>query len=211
MTKPEFTYVSRVSDQRAIVTCKCGWTEGYAPVSPFDPDEAIASAWGAHPRCPDLASPRRITEQTTLGELAVQRAMLGISSLTLMRDLHGQLTAVVQAFQAGGTSGLHIGQGATEAAAIDAAFASLRQAMLPASLRAPVSRQPASLVNEPRDRFSYPGTLCESGPDSGPDMGEFTCIHCGRSSTDHGAPEYIANNLSVPDAVRHLICRVISS
>lgn len=138
MTQPEFSYV-RLKGGTATVTCTCGWGDplGPMPVSPFDPAEALAAAAATHPHCPDKISsmvaeapsvdPRRITEQTTLGELAVQRAMLGVSALTLMRDLNGQLTAIVQS-----TSGLHIGQGATEAAAIDTAFASLRLAMLPA-------------------------------------------------------------------------------
>jgi hypothetical protein len=95
-------------------------------------------AAGAEVPHPASGDPRRITEQTTLGELAVQRVLLGVSALTLMRDNDGQLTAVVQS-----TSGLHIGQGGTEAAAIDAAFTSLRRATLPAPLRA--------LIDEPRE------------------------------------------------------------
>jgi hypothetical protein len=104
------------------------------PVSPFDPAEALTAAAAEHPCCPEYAvpDPKNITEQTTLAELAAQRALLGISSLTLMADNNGQRTAIVQHPM----GGLHTGQGETEAAAIEAAFSSLRVALLPTPLKA---------------------------------------------------------------------------
>jgi hypothetical protein len=78
-----------------------------------------------------MPDPKNITEQTTLAELATQRALLGVSSLTLMADINGQRTAIVQH----PTGGLHIGQGTTEAVAIETAFSSLRRALLPEALK----------------------------------------------------------------------------
>jgi len=74
--------------------------------------------------------PQKITEQTTLAELAVQHAILGCLSLTLIADMKGERAAMVQH-----PSGLHIGRGVTEATAIEAAFSSLRRALLPEPLK----------------------------------------------------------------------------
>ena len=75
---------------------------------------------------------RSITEQSTLAELAAQRELLGVATLSLMPALDGGRACVVLAK----VGGLHVGQGATEAEAIEAAFTSLRIALLPEPLRA---------------------------------------------------------------------------
>jgi len=48
---PEFSYI-RLSSTHAKVTCACGWEDDPVPVSPFDPNEALAAASAVHPRCP---------------------------------------------------------------------------------------------------------------------------------------------------------------
>jgi hypothetical protein len=64
-----------------------------------------------------------ITEQTTLGELAVQRATLGISAMMLFIDPDsGKRQVVVNS-----RFGTFTGEGNTEAQAIEAAFAALRR------------------------------------------------------------------------------------
>jgi len=51
--EPEFSYV-RLPGGKSTVTCACGWKDPLGPVapSPFDPQEALAAAYAAHPRCP---------------------------------------------------------------------------------------------------------------------------------------------------------------
>lgn len=51
--EPQFKYV-RLWDNRATVTCACGWADplGPMPVSPFDPMEALVAAQAAHLFCP---------------------------------------------------------------------------------------------------------------------------------------------------------------
>jgi hypothetical protein len=101
------------------------------PVSPFDPREALAAAAAEHLKCDP--QPQPITELTTLGELAVQRKMLGITSMTLFIDPDGpRRTVVIFNHEQGALTG----DGETEAAAIEAAFSALRRAMLPPELRA---------------------------------------------------------------------------
>jgi hypothetical protein len=79
-----------------------------------------------------MSDPKKITEQTTLGELAVQRAILGITGLQIFADLGGGVRGAL----AHHATGAHIGRGRTEAIAIEDAFASVRRSMLPEPLKA---------------------------------------------------------------------------
>jgi hypothetical protein len=118
----------------AQVTCTCGWKEDPMPVSPFDPNEALVGAGSVHPRCTARATPdpKKITEQSTLGDLREQRELLSVTTLSLMPHLEGGRACIVMSK----TGGLHVGRGATEAEAIESAFTSLRIALLPEPLRA---------------------------------------------------------------------------
>jgi hypothetical protein len=66
-----------------------------------------------------------ITEQTTLGELAVQRAALGVSAMLLLIDPDSSKRRAIVYSRFGSFAG----EGDTEAQAIEAAFAALRRAM----------------------------------------------------------------------------------
>ena len=71
-----------------------------------------------------------ITEETTLGELNAQCLILGIVALRLRPALGGDVDDLIEA-TAHHATGLYVGMGLTEAAAIEAAFAKLRRATLP--------------------------------------------------------------------------------
>jgi len=78
-----------------------------------------------------MIQPKNITEQTTLAELSEQRQLLGVGALMLFTNFDGTRTALVQH----PSHNSFLGQGPTEAAAIEAAFTALRRATLPPALR----------------------------------------------------------------------------
>ncbi|MGB8273714.1 MAG: hypothetical protein WCF16_00410 [Alphaproteobacteria bacterium] len=79
-----------------------------------------------------MPDPKKLTEQSTLADLREQRELLDVTTLTVMPHLEGGRACIVMAK----VGGLHVGQGATEAEAIEAALSSLRVALLPEPLRA---------------------------------------------------------------------------
>jgi hypothetical protein len=129
--KPQLSYV-HLNNGKVTVTCTCGWRDPLGPVnpSPFDPVEAFVAAQAEHRVC--LTQPKNITEQTTMAELSAQRDLLGVTALMLFTNLDGTRTALAQHR----VHNSFLGQGPTEAAAIEAAFAQLRRATLPEPLRA---------------------------------------------------------------------------
>jgi hypothetical protein len=100
-----------------------------------------------------VTDPQKITEQSTLGDLREQRELLGVTTLSLMPHLESGRACIVMSRM----GGMHVGQGATEAEAIEAAFSSLRVALLPEPLRAiaegrtwpPMFPAPASEATSP--------------------------------------------------------------
>lgn len=132
MNKPQFSY-NRLASGLAIVTCTCGWRDPLGPVppSPFDPAEALTAAQVEHLKCDPQPMP--ITELTTLGELAVQRALLGVTSMMLFVDLDGAKRSAIVNHPIHGS---FTGSGETEAQAIESAFSALRRATLAPELRA---------------------------------------------------------------------------
>jgi len=90
-----------------------------------------------------VPDPKNITEETTLGELREQRLLLEVIAIRVYPSLseaveastrreafEGILEAVVHH-----ATGFYQGTGPTEATAIEAAFAKLRRALLPESLK----------------------------------------------------------------------------
>lgn len=138
MSKPQFSY-NRLASGRAIVTCTCGWRDplGPMPPSPFDPAEALAAAAAEHLKCE--TQPANITEQTTIGELGAQRALLGVSAMQWFASPDGPQRAVIVYHPVHGS---FKGDGETEAQAIEAAFSQLRRATLPPALRLVVDPKP---------------------------------------------------------------------
>lgn len=136
--KPQFSYITLLSGKVTVV-CTCGWRDPLGPVdpSPFDPTEALVAAQGEHRVC--NTQPANITELTTLGELAAQRALLGVSAMMLFVDPDGTRRSVVVYHP---THGSFMGAGDTEAQAIESAFASLRRATLPPELRVILGDKP---------------------------------------------------------------------
>lgn len=131
MTKPQFSY-NRLLSGKAIVTCTCGWRDplGPLPVSPFDPAEALAAAGAEHLQCETQPAP--ITELTTIGELAAQRALLGVSAMLWFASPDGPQRQVVAQHPKHGS---FMGSGETEAQAVEDAFSKLRRATLPPALK----------------------------------------------------------------------------
>jgi hypothetical protein len=131
VSKPQFSY-NRLAGDKAIVTCVCGWRDPLGPVHPsmFDPAESLAAAQAGHPVC--STQPKNITEQTTMAELSEQRDLLGVTALMLFTNIDGTRTALAQHR----VHNSFLGQGPTEAAAIESAFSQLRRATLPPELRA---------------------------------------------------------------------------
>ena len=76
-----------------------------------------------------MPNPKNITEDTTLGELREQRLLLRVHTLRVYAT-EASMTACVDY-----EKGFFTGTGATEAAAIEAAFAKLRRELLPVPLR----------------------------------------------------------------------------
>ena len=140
--KPEFSYV-RLPGGKATVTCTCGWTDplGPMPVGPFDPAEALAAAGAEHPRCLPSVDPKKVTGQMTLGELAEQRALLGVDIISMFAN--GRVTGHARAVLIQHPEhGVHLGHGNTEAEAIEHAFSNLRRATLPEPLKALLKDDP---------------------------------------------------------------------
>ena len=77
-----------------------------------------------------MPDPKNITEETTLAELREQRILLGVHTLRVYAAESGGMTACVDY-----AKGFFIGTGATEAAAIEAAFIKLRRELLPDPLK----------------------------------------------------------------------------
>ena len=78
------------------------------------------------------ADPKKITEETTLGELREQRQLLGVVALQLHRPATGEDAVFATVHH---PSGFFTGSGPTDASAVEAAFAKLRRALLPEPLR----------------------------------------------------------------------------
>lgn len=135
-TKPQFSY-NRLLSGKAIVTCTCGWRDplGPMPVSPFDPAEALAAAQAEHLKCE--TQPAKINELTTIGELAAQRALLGVSAMMWFASPDGPQRQIIVYHP---THGSFMGAGETEAQAIEAAFSALRRATLPPELRSLIEK-----------------------------------------------------------------------
>lgn len=79
-----------------------------------------------------MPDPKNITEKTTLAELREQRLLLGITAIRLYPSLGDERLLDASVHHA---SGLFVGTGPTEAAAIEAAFVKLRRALLPEPLK----------------------------------------------------------------------------
>lgn len=90
-----------------------------------------------------MPDPKPITEETTLGELREQRLLLEVIAIRVYPSLdHAVETTSRQEALAGvleanvhHATGFYAGHGPTEATAIEAAFAKLRRALLPESLK----------------------------------------------------------------------------
>jgi hypothetical protein len=137
VSKPQFSY-NRLLNDKAIVTCTCGWRDPLGPVHPslFDPAESLAAAQAAHPKCE--TQPKNITGETTLDELQEQRNLLGVTALMLFTNLDGTRQALAQH----PTYHSFLGIGPTEATAIENAFSKLRRATLPPELREMLDEKP---------------------------------------------------------------------
>lgn len=81
-----------------------------------------------------MPDPKNITEGTTLGELREQRLLLGVIGLRIYPNVEGSDKSLLAASVHHAT-GFYVGTGATEAAAIEAAFVQLRRALLPGPLK----------------------------------------------------------------------------
>ena len=79
-----------------------------------------------------MPDPKNITETTTLAELRDQRQLLGVIALHLYLDPPANREVGASVHHA---TGVYEGTGPTEAAAIEAAFAKLRRALLPEPLK----------------------------------------------------------------------------
>jgi Tfp pilus assembly protein PilE len=87
--------------------------------------------------------PKNITEATTLAELREQRLLLEVIALRVYPSLDHAVEASTRQEALAGVleanvhhaTGFYVGTGTTEAAAIEAAFAKLRQALLPEPLK----------------------------------------------------------------------------
>lgn len=66
----------------------------------------------------------KITDDTTLAQLGVEKSLLGIETITVMTDFKGRVATVIHP-----TFGARLGQGVTEADAIEAAFQRIRKAL----------------------------------------------------------------------------------
>ena len=90
---PEFSYV-RLSDNRAKVTCTCGWEDQPMPVSPFDPNEALAAAQAAHPRCHVRESVNTRLHYDDLQHELTQKALAWSRADRICDDLSATLTRI---------------------------------------------------------------------------------------------------------------------
>jgi hypothetical protein len=90
-----------------------------------------------------LIEPKNITETTTLGELREQRLLLEVIAIRVYPSLEEavEVSTRQEALEAPleasvhHATGFYRGTGPTEAAAIEAAFAKLRRALLPEPLK----------------------------------------------------------------------------
>ena len=73
-----------------------------------------------------------ISEETTLGELREQRLLLEVIALRIFPSLEGEHLLDASVHHA---TGFYVGNGPTEATAIEAAFVKLRHALLPEPLK----------------------------------------------------------------------------
>jgi hypothetical protein len=113
-----------------------------------------------------------ITEQTTLGELAAERARLGVSALTIRRKHNGRRLAVA----CDASYNMHDGTGDTDAEAIAIAFASVERATLPSpSPLSPVTRDMVEAIDHNGESF----TVVILGGQGNPDKPVYLC-GCGR-------------------------------
>ena len=78
-----------------------------------------------------MPDPKNITEATTLAELREQCLLLEVISLRLYPPMNGEGRTA----GAHHATGIYLGTGTTEAAAIEAAFVKLRHALLPEPLK----------------------------------------------------------------------------
>ena len=81
-----------------------------------------------------VPDPKNINEATTLAELREQRRLLNIHTIRLYLLQNGDKEELLEAVVFHAT-GCYMGTGHTEATAIEAAFAKLRHALLPAPLK----------------------------------------------------------------------------
>ena len=79
-----------------------------------------------------MADPKNITEKTTIEELGEQLRLLDVIALRIYTPDDGKEARAACLHHA---TGVHVGQGPTEATAIEAAFGELRRALLPEALK----------------------------------------------------------------------------
>ena len=87
-----------------------------------------------------MPDPKNITEVTTLAELREQCQLLDVIALRVYPSLAGAMEGRAELLEAsvhhvGRAVGFYVGQGPTQATAIEAAFVKLRRALLPEPLQ----------------------------------------------------------------------------